>query len=310
MGQIIRSAFAQPIQLTASRTWTLTDQAGVGRTVTFGAGASTSAPIWARHFFVEPAGTGSSETDLIGFSDYVESCLNTGIGGPPVWHVTPTVDGFFQFRYSGTGTASVTVIDSVIAPILGVETTFGGLTNGGATYTGTKHPTHILYAASRIDDTDWVPQPPTIGGVESDDGDVDTLSSGITGAEREFMFRAHPRNWAIRGARGAAISPMYSDETVWTSQHLDTAGLTGWSVQRFMMSSASRRVAAYFQWNILIPYLLTGTGTIPSFNFYEGKWSLDTLQNRKPTRPTRPYYEELIDWGPVRFRFMRYPSIL
>lgn len=309
MGQIIRSAFAQPIQITAPATWTVTDSGGVGRTVTFAPTASPSAPLWLS-FLANGSGTGASESDPASLTAYIESRLNVG-SSTTVWHVKPSVDGFLAFSITGTGTASVGAIDSVIANVLGVEVTFGGLTNGGSTYTATKHPTHVLFAASRIDDTDWVPQPPTIGGIESDDGDVDIISSGITGAEREFTFATHPRDWATRTRRNAAITPMYSDETLWTSQHLDTPGIAPpWSVQRFVFSAAGKRIRVSFEWAILIPYLLTGTGTLPTFRIWECKWSLDTLQNRKPTKPTRPYYEELINWGPVRLRFMRPLSLI
>lgn len=307
MSQAIRSCFAQSFTLTTATTWTVTDQGGVGRTVTFNPGPAT---LWCRHWLASGgSGTGATEETPFVFSAYVESRLNSGLGGTK-WHIRPTLDGFVEIYYTGTGTASVTAIDAVVAPLLGITATFSGLTNGGSTFTAPRHPTHVLYAASRIDDTDWVPRPPTIGGVEIDDGTVDILSSGITGMERAFTFFGHPRTWAIRSSRGSSITPMYSDEAYWKTQHLDTPGIAPpWSVQRFMMSSAGRRVSAYFAWHLLIPYILTGTGTVPPLSFYEIMWNLETLRNANPVRPTRPYFEELLNWGPVRARFTNYVAL-
>lgn len=289
--QLIRSVFTQGINLTSATTWTVSDQAGV-RTVTFNPGGTS---LWYRVLITPSGGTGTEALPL-DLASHVKTQLNTIFGGPQLWRVSIDANGFFEFSYTGTGTAAVTAIDAAVAPCLGVTTTFGGLTNGGAAFIAPYHPTHVVYASSRTNDTDWIPRADTIVGARLEDGTSDVLRSGITGATRKFTFFAHPRDWATRTARSAGPTPFYSDESQWLSTHLDTASLAPpWSLQRFIHSATGRRLGVCFDFQSAI----IGGGP----RFYDCTLDFETALAKDPSEDTVMYSPDLLNWKDVTLRF-------
>lgn len=290
--------FAQPINLTAATTWTVTDAGGAGRTVTFNPAATS---LYYRVKLASVSGGAGTEAQPLELLAHVAARLNLAAGGTH-WHLTLDANGFAVISYTGAGTASVSALDASVAPCLGITATFGSLTNGGTPFTAPYHPTHVIYTCSRTDDTDWVPRPDTIGGIESDAGTVDVIRAGAPGMDRVFTFYGHPRTWAIRASRSAANSALYAPEAQWLTSTSDAATLAPpWSVHRFMHSSAGKQCACVFDY----PGMIAGTVT----SFYEFSFAIDTSRAKDPVRPTRPYFEELLNWGPVRLRFVTYTTL-
>jgi hypothetical protein len=190
-------------QLTAY-TLTVTDQAGIGRTVTVG-----SAGTWWRIQLAVSSASGATELLAKPFLNGIQTALNAALANK--WQLSLTAAGNVQFKYLGTGTGSIT-LPTVIRNLLGFATDVSGLTTG-AVQTGFYLPAGCLYTIERAGDDGWNPEAPAVAmaTLPAGQGTYGWMDSS-SNMRRKFDLGKHPRYWSSRVATSAGATPMLPDD--------------------------------------------------------------------------------------------------
>lgn len=243
MAAPITSAICQVLTLTTKYDLTVTDSAGVGRTVTLGTNLT---PTYWRTFLASsatpttPSTTITSPKSLIA---HLQAQLNAAIGSTK-WLVTMSATGSVQIQWTGaTNPATITWdAGNVIRNALGF--TAGVSLAPNATATATYHPTHTIYSVSRRDDTGWIIVPQRRAVAELPNGTVFGWQDGTQRRRRSFTLGFHPYDWSTRSAAGANGTPLWGDSSRETSPSITAGVVPPWSLSDFFATCLGYRCGA------------------------------------------------------------------
>jgi hypothetical protein len=186
---------AQPVTLGAE-VWTVTDDTGTGRSVTFPAG-------------VYRVLLGSTTTRTSGAPGDLLAHIEAALGAS--WTVRMTTSGRVRVTYLGP---MVTV--GVLTPPMGGSTmmrvlgspTLPATWNVGDTATASYLPTHGIFAAAVDPDTGWQAMPGRFAGARLSTGAVYGWGDRLARRERSLTFRLLPKDAAQYTALvGAGAAP-------------------------------------------------------------------------------------------------------
>jgi hypothetical protein len=233
----ITHCFAQTLKYLTTYTFQTVDQDGTN-TRTFATGASSTAPKYYRFACASASGGATAETDCLELTAAFESLLNTSGSR---YSVTISETGYVQVTYNGTGTSTLTWGSSgsnALRSTLGFSSGWSSLASG-ATTTASNQPSHVVYAFSLGEDTQWTSEPGQETITETQDGCVYGIASGVDLSVRSFTLRFHPRTDSDRGALSSVITPAFPTfaRTKTPSASLIAGG--PWSVHELIKTALS-----------------------------------------------------------------------
>jgi hypothetical protein len=272
MAEQLSHLLAQSFTLTGTLTGTATDQAGVGRTVTF----NTGTKIYRIYLANIAAGTGASATPLE-FLSAMETAMGTH------WTVTLRTNGLVRVTYTGTGTGTMN-FHATVAALLGHSGTVGPLATNAYT-DGSYQPTHCVFAINFADDTGWILGKPRTATAMLPNGKVYGFTDRSVQTQRRGFSISHaPRDSSHKIALTTsnptdpplgtvAYAPSARVADSWTGEPAQSAP---WSIQDTMQIALDQTVG--IAWGNL-PDIIANTSGANKFDVVQ--LTPECLQNRQ-----------------------------
>lgn len=242
MAQLPTTVIQQPFSWSTSYDLTVTDDQGIGRTVTLGTLSTTT---WWRTFLASAASPSTPSTDQAApkrLLDHIAARLNAG--GPDIWVLNVNTDGLVVFNYSGVVRAGTIVFpsDDVRAPLGHVANVACAM---GGTSTAPYLPAHSVQFLNLTATDGWTRTPGFVAAARRPGGTVYGWSDRRTGRRKVFATQFIPFDWTKRTTLGAAASPMWPNDTTRYTQPSSAAGVSlPWSVHDFLSTCLGQRCGA------------------------------------------------------------------
>ena len=213
MAESLGYLLAQSFNLTATQTFTTTDDRGgpTNRTVASG---------WYRIKLAASGGGGTAHTDPKELLAAVQSAL-----GSLYWLVTlAPATGKVQFTYVGASSGSINLSGApTLRALLGMT---GNVTTTqtGATFTAPHQPTHCVFSAFMDPDTGWIDQAQRYAASAMPDGTVYGWHDGRVTLRRTAVFRLLPKDAGFVTSLSSTSTQAYPVSTRWLSPSTSEPG--------------------------------------------------------------------------------------
>ena len=266
-----RSLIALPVRWTTSLDATVTDDAGVGRSVTMIA----SGTLWTRTFLA-PATGGTSQNTPKDLLRHIDAALNAAPAPGGQWSVTMTAAGRVRIAYSGSGTGAVTWGAAVaVGRALGFS---GNLSIPTGTHVdGDTLPAFCWFPYSLDSDTGFRAEHSLLSAALHANGAVTAFDEGTQLVTRTFRARYAPATESVRTTRALYATPFYppSDEpTRWTAPSIVPEDCPeAWTVHETLSCAIGLR-CAYALGDL--QSLIAGSST----GYYEGAVDPESVRSR------------------------------
>jgi hypothetical protein len=227
----ITSILNTTFKLLTSTVLTVTDDQGIGRSVTL---ATLSTDTFWRVYLASSASPGTPSTTAASPKSLLAHITNKlNAGGSAIWSVALNSAGFVVFTYTGvTRAGSITWPGSIVENVLGFTSNISvTLPAGGAnTQTATYHPQFSAYFISRENDTGWQDDGPLVAIAHPRGAAPYGWSDTSALVTRTFDAKWHPYTWSSRTSAGLSSTdpsgtPVWGDGSRWKTRSR-TAGMT------------------------------------------------------------------------------------
>lgn len=194
------SMIALPVKWTTSRSATVTDSAGVGRTATL----IPSGTLWTRTFLAPATGgTIDAPVDLI---RTVETALNAT---PGLWSLALRDTGRVRITYTGAGTGSIVWgLATSVGRVLGFSTDIGPLASGASVDAGMM-PAFCWFPYTLDTDEGFRSAPTMMVGAPLGNGLEVVWNEGTQRLTRTLRARFAPTSEAKRVEKGLNATPFW-----------------------------------------------------------------------------------------------------
>lgn len=305
MAETITTALNATFTLSTSYTLTVTDDQGIGRSVTIGTAATTT--YW--RVCIASSASATTPSTTVGspksLCAHIEAQLNAG--GSAIWDVMPNTNGFITFTYTGiVRNGTVTFPDTIVRNALGFQANVAA-SMGGGTSSGSYHPTHSAYFLGAANATNWLDDPPM--GAFSTPRDGSTFGFADASAVQTYTFDGlfHPYDWAARTTLGlsatASSATPYQGDSSRRKTRSTTAGITPpyGLVDFFATCALNNSTASMAKCGALLgTYQTALSGSTTTFD--EVFVDPETLTRTNAAKPSVPNWSLRMNWPGITLR--------
>jgi hypothetical protein len=226
VAETITTTIHATFALSTSYTLTVTDDQGVGRSVTVGTAATTT--YWRVGVATLSGSPSTTPGTPYHFLAYLQARLNAG--GSAIWSVAINSAGFVVFTYTGVVRAgTITFPDTIVRNVLGYQGNVA-CSMGGGTSQAPYHPTHVFYSLGLSNSTNWSDDPPLAAIAGPRDGSTYGWSDSAALQTITFDSLFHPYDWDARTTLGlsatASAATPYQGSSTRRKTRSTTAGIT------------------------------------------------------------------------------------
>jgi hypothetical protein len=306
MAETITTALNATFALTTSYNLTVTDDQGVGRTVTIGTAATTTywrIAIAGAASPATPSTTAGSPKRLL---DHIAAKLNAG--GSDIWLLSVTTSGFVNIAYSGVVRAGTIELGSVPRNLLGfADATPDISVPMGGSQTATHYPSHSAYFLGPANATNWRDTPPLCSISEGRDGSSYSLTDTMGLREYTFDGLYHPTKWSDRtvlgiSATASSATPIYGDSSRYKTRSAAAGVTPPWGLTDFMFACLSNGATADMAkcGAVIGTFQSVVGGSVTTFD--EVYVSAETLTKSKPQVPSIANWSARMNWPGIVLR--------
>jgi hypothetical protein len=285
----ITTTLQQPIDVTAAQTATVTDD---GRPGSAAVPLIGSGDLGVYRLSLVPAvgaaGTETNPYSLLGM-------LGVNLGAN--WQLSLSTTGYVKIRNAGVSVTGAIVwgTATTVRNVLGFASDISALAPG-ATITAPNHPTHVVYAYDKANETAWDPSLQRFNGTELRDGRVAGRGDNTRFLVKRFDLAAHPYDVNVRATWGRVSSSVYpTDDARILSPSAVPGAVPPWTLFEFFSTCGARRLACS-----LGEYQSVLTGAIQKYDAcYLG---LATLNAEKSVVTLVPGWRDFLTWTGIVLR--------